>query len=83
MFRFPIHPMILIALKEANQVAKTSVDRRYHTLIQQRPTALGLVNFGRWFVFWVSLSYLYVLHYPKFVRHIWRGSKTKLLDKIR
>jgi hypothetical protein len=37
MFRFPIHPMILIALKEANRVAKTSVDRRYHTLIQQRP----------------------------------------------
>ena len=38
MFRFPIHPMISIALKEANRVAKTSVDRRYHTLIQQRPT---------------------------------------------
>lgn len=37
MFRFPIHPMISIALKEANRVAKTSVDRRYHTLIQQRP----------------------------------------------
>ena len=28
--------MISIALKEANRVAKTSVDRRYHTLIQQR-----------------------------------------------
>ena len=36
MFRFPIHPMISIALKEVNRVAKTSVDRRYHTLIQQR-----------------------------------------------
>jgi hypothetical protein len=52
-------------------------------LLGANSTALGLVNFGRWFVFWVSLSYLYVLHYPKFVRHIWRGSKTKLLDKIR
>jgi hypothetical protein len=28
--------MISIALKEANRVAKTAVDRRYHTLIQQR-----------------------------------------------
>ena len=28
--------MILIALKEANQVAKTSLDRTYHTSIQQR-----------------------------------------------
>jgi hypothetical protein len=28
--------MISIALKEANRVAKTSVDRRYHTSIQQR-----------------------------------------------
>jgi hypothetical protein len=28
--------MISIALKEANRVAKTSVDRRSHTLVQQR-----------------------------------------------
>ena len=32
--------MISIALKEANRVAKISVDRRYHTLIQQRPQLL-------------------------------------------
>jgi hypothetical protein len=35
--------MISIALKEANRVAKTSVDRRYHTSIQQRPFSLSYI----------------------------------------
>ena len=35
--------MISLALKEANRVAKTSVDRRYHTLIQQRPFPNDLI----------------------------------------
>jgi hypothetical protein len=34
--------MISIALKEANRVAKTSVDRHYHTLIQQRHIFFGI-----------------------------------------
>jgi len=61
MFRFPINPMISIALKEANRVAKTSVDRRYHTLIQQRPLL----------VLYFYEQYLnYQCHYSIF---LWKG----------
>ena len=36
MFRFPIHPMILIALKRGKLGSQNILDRTYHTLIQQR-----------------------------------------------